>query len=458
MVTIATNVQWGSSPKIYFDFSYEKKRDGSTQYYKVSVSCRPLTGDSFFGYPIYVQISLDGASKATNTLKNSTPDKWENAIAYTTGWLAVNNKVSGTTALKIRIYSGTGSSRDGTFSYNLDTDPCASPISCTTANIESNPTITISRAASNLIHTITYKFGKLSGTVVEKTTATSVTSWKIPESFYAEIPNDRTGEGELTCTTYMGDAFVGTTTCKFSVGTDETKCKPTVSGTVVDTNAKTLAVTGNKDILVKFCSTALCTIDIKLNKSAGGIHAKTINNTAITGNTLTIPNVEISAFDFYAKDSRQYHNDDKEVKTLVPYIMLTANVTAGRVDPTSGRAWIRVEGNYFNGNFGAKDNTLTVLYRCGDGDYDQATVTASDNNTYVATASLSGLDYTKAFEYEVVVYDELSTVTKKTTIQKGIPVFDWGEEDFNFNVPVTINGVNILEKLAELEALLAAKG
>ena len=440
MATIASNVKWGSSPPIYFDFSYEKKREGSTQYYRITVSCDPITGSSYFGYPIYVQIYLDGKSKATHTLKAASPNRWTSAISHTTGWLSVS-KTSGTTALAIRIYSGSGSSRDTTYNYTLATDPYVSTISCTTVNIGSNPTITIAKAASTFTHTITYKFGSLSGTIAEKTSVASIKDWTIPEDFYAQIPNAKTGEGTLTCDTYNGGTKVGSTTCKLSVTTDETKCKPTVSGSVVDTNDRTIALTGDDKVLVKYHSIAACTMTVTLNKNAGSISAKTINNLSVSGTTETIPYVEVGTFDFWAKDSRGYTNTDKVIaKGLIPYIPLTANITAMRDDPTSGNASIQIEGNCFKGNFGATNNTLTVKYRCGDGDYTTATATISDDNKYTVTIDLSGLDYTRSFNYEVIVSDKLRTIPKTVTIQKGIPVFDWGEEDFNFNVPVSIQG------------------
>ncbi len=455
MATIATNVLWGSSPNTYFDFSYDKRREGSTQYYKISVSCKPITGGSFFGYPIYLQIFLDDTSVATHTLKTANPSQWTEALTYTTDWLSVSNKVVGTTKLTVRIYSSATSGRDTSYSYNLAIDPSPSTISCTTTNIESNPVITIARASSSFTHTITYRFGTLTGTIAEKTTATSITTWTIPEEFYTQIPDSKIGYGLLTCVTYSGSTPIGSaTTCELIATTDENKCKPTVSGKVIDVNPNTTAKTGNENILVRYCSTARCTITTTLNKNAGKILVQTVNNTLMDGNTLDIPNVEVGVFDFYAKDSREYHNTDKETNTLVPYVMLTANVTGWRVDPTSGNAVLRVEGNCFKGNFGAKDNTLTIQYQNGDVGGGEVKPTIKDDSTYSVDIPLSGLDYTKAFNYEVVVFDELSTVTKTTTIQKGIPVFDWGEEDFNFNVPVTINGVNILEKLAELERLV----
>lgn len=449
MSTIATNVKWGDrNPDIYFDFSYEKKREGSAQYYNISVSCHPVTGSSYFGYPIYLEIFLDGTKKATYTLKNASPNRWESAITYSTGWLMVENKTSGTTALKIRIYTGSGATRESTYGYNLAVDPSASAISCTTANIGSNPIITIGSASSSFTHTIEYWFGTLKGTIATKTTATSITSWTIPESFYTQIPNNKIGEGKLICTTYSGSTPVGeSTTCKLLVTTDETVCKPTVSGTVIDINPTTFAVTGDPHILVKFCSTAHCVINVTLNKNAGSVLAKTISNTAIAeaDKSLIIPNVETGVFDFYAKDSREYYNTDKVIKTLIPYVKLSNDAEIQRSDPTSGNATLRIKGNYFNGNFGASANTLEVKYRQGNsGEYTIVTPTIT-NNEYSANVSLTELDYTKSFSYEVVVTDKLNSVTKKLTLQKGIPIFDWGENDFNFNVPVTINNVPIAD-------------
>ena len=446
MLAIATGVQWDSSPKMYFDFSYEKKRDGSTQYYAITVSCRPLTGSSYFGYPIYLKISLDGIEKTSYTLKGTSPSQWSSAITSTTDWLAVPNKTSGKTALSIRAYSGMGTSRDITYDYTLDIDPAASTIEDVTGTVESNPTIRIASASPDFTHTISYSFGNLKDDIAVKTRDTTITDWTIPYAFYSQIPNDKYGVGTLTCTTYSGDTVIGTNESRLTVNTDERECKPTVSGSVVDINEKTKAVTGDPRILVRFCSTALCTLSATRNKEAGSFQVRTINNTEVSepDTTLEIPNVAVGTFDFYAKDSRGYFNKDKVAAlALVPYKMLTANVTAWRVDPTSGNAVLKVEGNYFKGSFGAKDNFLKVEYRQGSsGNYQEAVPVISDDNTYTAEVFLERLEYTKAFDYEVVVSDALNTLARNATIKKGIPVFDWGEGDFAFHVPVSAPSLN----------------
>ena len=51
----------------------------------------------------------------------------------------------------------------------------------------------------------------------------------------------------------------------------------------------------------------------------------------------------------------------------------------------------------------------------------------------------------QSYTFDVVVTDAVTNATSSATIPKGIPVFDWGENDFNFNVPVYINGTELVE-------------
>lgn len=362
----------------------------------------------------------------------------------------------------------------GTNTFTLDTIPRASSITCTEASIESNPTITISRASSSFTHTITYQFGSLTGTIAEKTSATSITNWTIPTDFYAQMPDGKLLDGELLCTTYNGNTQIGNTTrCRLWVTTDEAKCKPDVFGTVRDVNERTLALTDDENTLVRGWSSAEC-IATATPKNSAVITKMLVNSLKTTilvnGNEVTgsilWAGVDTGSFDFYVEDSRGYSNRYPVTKTLIPYVTLTTHVTAQRTDPTSGRATLKIEGNYYSGSFGAVDNTLTIRYKQWAGEYDgvgdgytmvEPTIDEK-NNKYTCTVYLNDLLYTQSFPFEIVAEDKLGFVTKKVTIGKGIPVFDWGENDFNFNVPVTIDGVNLLEKLAELEELIKEKG
>lgn len=88
----------------------------------------------------------------------------------------------------------------------------ASTISSLSTNLGSAGTISITRQSSDFTHTLTYTFGSASGTIVTKTSNTSV-SWTPDVSLIAQFgANDKTKTGTITCTTYSGNTSVGTST------------------------------------------------------------------------------------------------------------------------------------------------------------------------------------------------------------------------------------------------------
>lgn len=336
--------------------------------------------------------------------------------------------------------------------------PRASTIGATDANIGAVSMIAVNKKSSTYTHSIAYKFGSLSGYITSsgsisstevKFSATSV-SYTVSKGFYAQIPNAKTGVCTLTCKTYSGTTQVGNAqTCTFTVTAAEANCKPTVSGAVVDSNDVTKALTGNDNKLVRYYSTALCTITATA-KNHATISSKTIGGATVSGTTRTIPNVESGRVTFAAKDSRGYSDSDTVNATMVPYVKLTNNAVGTRTEPTTGNAKLTIKGDYFNGSFGAVNNALTVKWRSSGGTYVTVTPTIS-GNTYSADVALSGLDYTQAYNYEVEVSDKLASVTKTVTIGKGVPVFDWGENDFNFHVPIKLGDTQLTE--AQLQQL-----
>lgn len=337
-------------------------------------------------------------------------------------------------------------------SMTLTIIPRASTIGATDANIGAVSMIAVNKKSSTYTHSIAYSFGSLSGYITSsgsisstevKFSGTSV-SFTVSKGFYAQIPNAKTGVCTLTCKTYSGTTQIGTAqTCTFTVTAAEANCKPTVSGAVVDSNDVTKALTGNDNKLVRYYSTALCTITATAKNSAT-ISSKTIGGATVSGTTRTIPNVESGRITFAAKDSRGYSASATVNATMIPYVKLTNNSVGTRTEPTTGNAKLTIKGDYFNGSFGAVSNALTVKWRSSGGTYVTVTPTISDN-TYSAEVELSGLDYTQAYTYEVVVSDKLASVTKAVTIGKGVPVFDWGENDVNFHVPIKLGETQLTE-------------
>lgn len=390
--------------------------------------------------------------------------------------------------------SGNTHTVSGNVSVAATATPLKSLVGATDANIGSSTTITITRYNSSYKHTLEYKFGSLTGTIASKTSDTSV-AWTVPTSFYAQIPNDPSGTCTITCTTYNGSTSLGSNTCTFTATAAKSSNKPTISGTVVDTNATTIALTGDSSKLIKNKSTALCTLTATPKNSAT-ISSVKIAGSAVTGTTgsgnvvtatKTYTNVTNTSFEFYAKDSRDYDNSTTVTPTVVNYITLTCNPLVYRDTPTGNTISMDISGNFYRGSFGAYTNTLTIKYRykktggaypstaqtLEDGSKTDANgwITVSDSlitkgtSSYRSTNKLAllsypetgeggdtvyaGFDYHMDYEFQVKVYDgastyTLSTVTKTVSVPRGIPVYDWGENDFNFNVPVMLNNVNIL--------------
>lgn len=462
MATLASNVTWGSGPTNTFDFSYEKKREGTVQYYKVTVSCDPCTGGSYFGYPIYLEIKLAGTTAATHTLKPAYPSQWSSALSYTTDWLPVQNKTDGTTALAIRIYSGMGSVRNTTYSYSLAVDPAASKIGATDANIESASTISIAKYDANFTTTVSYKAdGQSSYTPIWTNQKHTSYAWTVPSSLYALIPKAKEIKITLQCQTYSGGTLIGTETATFTAYAAESRCKPTVSVSCEDVNAESIALTGNKKHIINGISNLKVVTTATANNGASISTVKAYcGSKELSGTNVTFSGASGSEVYVIVTDSRGFSTrvDDKTL-TLINYIAPTITPTITRDTPTGDTVTVYVKGLSFNGSFGAVTNTLRVrvTYKVDGassyGGYSEMTITKGTNE-YTATANLSGIDYTKAYRFQIRLDDEVYNLDKgyrdskyvtNIYLNKGIPIFDWGENDFRFNVPVSLPSTTTID-------------
>lgn len=127
MANFDTALKWTSnSPAIYLTVKYGKHRSGADMIYSVELSISAVSGSGkSFGYPIYAQITVnnEGSPRYTHTMKTKDTSKWSDPIRWNTGDFTVSNKVDGSTPLKVRLYSGSGSSRDQTWTFDMGVDP-----------------------------------------------------------------------------------------------------------------------------------------------------------------------------------------------------------------------------------------------------------------------------------------------------------------------------------------------
>lgn len=303
--------------------------------------------------------------------------------------------------------------------------------------------IAITKVASDFTYTLSYDFGDLSDVIKEQTTASTV-SWRVPWDFLSQFTgNSAQATGTLKCTTYDDDGeYYGETTSTFTVMLDVSLAGPTFSPVVTDTNSTTTALTGNNKILVRYFSTAQVSSGAAAQGNAT-ITSQTIENNGKTysGSSATISNVENNVFRFVATDSRKFTNTSSYTASFIEYEKLTCNLIV-HYPTTAGDIYIEVSGSSYNSSFGAVNNTLNVAYRYKEagGSYSGWTTIKStlgdSGNNYYQDHTLHNLDYKKTYIFQARAIDKLMTVTSQEMSITGVPIFDWGQENFRFNVDV----------------------
>lgn len=418
-----------------------------------SVISWTLKGDGAYNDSRYTVVSASYVNVNGEEQSSSTSQNVHNGTVRHSGTTTIYHNADGTKsfsasakgAFYYNYYNTSGSD-----TFELPTIARASGVSCSTADIGSDATITISRASSSFTHTLTYDFFGLTGTIATKTTQTSV-KFTLPETFYAKIPNLKFGKGIIICTTYNGNTVIGTTKCPMQANCNEVKCQPAMSTKCYDSNTTTVALTGDNSKFVKYYSN----VTVKANavaKNSATLKSQsiTIGSKTINSGSGTINAVEDGVVKFIAKDSRGFTRQINSYQTLIAYVKLTCAIKAGAAT-TSGVAQLSVSGNYWNGNFGAVANTLTIQYRymVQGGTFTEwqnanSNITKS-NNTYDTTISISGLDYRNTYVFQARAIDKLATVSSARDSSKTVPVWDWGKDSFNINGDLTINNGSLAD-------------
>lgn len=401
----------------------------------------------------YYYVSVNGGTETQYSVNYTLPLQSTKTIVSAT--ITVPHNDNGEATVTVRTWMNTNISAgvvEKKTSLTLPTIARESTISATSTPIMGSTVVTVNRKSSGFTHTVYLQFGNikgylkadgsLSGTAVKLTSA-SITV-PIGEEYYAQIPSALSGTVTLTCTTYSGSTQIGSPkTANFTVHVDPEYNYPELVCSADDVEQRTEEITGDDQIFINGFST------VRVYAKAQGlnyatIRSVTVNGQEITGEYLDIPNFSGTSLTVTAVDSRGLTTSRKLSNTIIPYTMVTSTASVERTDPTSGNAVLKVSGNWFSGNFDgryAQDNALGISYKVGNGESVAVTeISANTDDTYTGTATISGLDYTRIHTVYVTVSDCLTSVTRTLTVKKGEPVFDWGENDFAFHVPVTLQG------------------
>lgn len=225
--------------------------------------------------------------------------------------------------------------------------------------------------------------------------------------------------------------------------------QPTATITIRDNNPDTVALTGNSERFVKGQSTAAFTITGTARKGAS-ITNYYVNGYEVNA-TDSILGIESNSITYAVEDSRGSRYENTVPLNMIDYF----DVSCGqRVDiklenETIAIITVSLSGDYFNGSFGNVSNELwlEVRYRETNGQWSnwipltEAYTPTYSGTTYKLTAPIPyNFDYSKAYIIESRARDKLSVGYSAPYTARITPVFDWSENDFNFNVPVSIMG------------------
>lgn len=383
-----------------------------------------INGKSYSGYiPNY-----DG--KSTITLKSGTQ-----TVAHNTdGSKTISYSFTVTDNAGQYYTCGNASASD---TMKLTDISRASSITGGNGYIGSTVAITITSAVSDFKHNVSYVFGSLEGRIAEGISGSTI-GWTIPTEFYNEIPNDNSGIGYLVCDTYNGTTLIGSKAINFTATVANSN--PILNVSVTDSNPDTIELTGDNAKLIKFYSNATANASYGAQNGAS-IVSYTVSNggTVLTTIPATFNATESGIFIFTVTDSRGNTTTKTVNLELIEYIKVTANLAVEKPTAT-GATTLTIRGNYFNSSFGAVGNTLAVYYQYVEkgGSWGSPIFyggAVKNGNTYEATINVTGLDYKKAYEFRAYAMDKLAVKWSEKVTVKAIPVFDWSENDFNFNVP-----------------------
>ena len=338
----------------------------------------------------------------------------------------------------------------------------ASRINATNCLIGAKTKITITRDSALYRHTLKMRYGTGPDIVIVEKTTKIIYYAPIPDDIYSLIPNSRTATVKIICETYSGSTMLGESNINITVTADETKCKPIISySSLLDTNTKTVAFSGSNlkcvaneskmtvsGVSARFPITG-DTATIVSRKLRCGAKEATVNNSG----TASIENAPSGYMRLIFVDSRGFESTLQLNAETIYYEKPVIYGKFYRPVPTEGTIKVDYSGNLYY-QAGIQTNLLHVWYGTPNRQIIGAwnwveialptvTVPSSPQTTGYEKSNItlgSSFPYTDGFRFKLKVKDGLYDVeSEEYYVNRGTPIFDWGDTDFNFNVDINFD-------------------
>lgn len=394
---------------------------GSQISYKITIGTQTFTGT----IPSY-----DGTS--TVTLKSGNFEIKHNDDGSKT--INISFSITDTTG---KNYTPGSVSKSGTM--KLTDIQRESDVSCSSPYIGDTAIITVDKKNENFTSTIWCNIGSLLNIPIatkSKEKVFSLNTSEIADDIYSDMPNSKEINGIVVCETYNGNTKIGTSINDFNLYAKESVCKPDVDATIIDTNEKTIAITGDTSKFIKYVSKPKVTITANAKKSStikkyyiNLNDGQTSDSQECIFNTIGSNNITIGV-----TDSRGYSNT-KNIdisEKMIDYIKLHINnIELERTEQVSNEVILNANGVWFNGNFNEENNNvLTAKFqykKTSENEWSEENIITPtiDNNTFkFIDVSLGNLfSYDDEYQFKIIINDKVMVVGSENkdiiTVPKG---------------------------------------
>lgn len=344
-------------------------------------------------------------------------------------------------------------------------------------NDEENPIIEFTNPAGFTINgSLSFSYTDqedmfISGATISRTNITSPYTFSLTDAERTKLRSTLNDRKEYTVKytlqAFNGSTFIGEVSIrkKFTF----INAAPTFTSAFVETDANVISLLGTSaSKLILTASKIKTTIVPTAKKSASiksveikhGTYGVTLNTSPYVDTILAISNT----FEIIVTDSRGYVVSSTITKELIDYSPIEiSQYSFKRVNPTSSNIVLNATIKYMQQTFNSTSNKPTLKWKLGE---NGTLNTISSSNYSINTANkeitvkdltLSNvLPYTQQGRVYLVVNDLVTSDSEYYVVAVGIPVFDYGETDFQVNGDLLIadrdrnNPVNVLNKIKGL--------
>lgn len=388
-------------------------------------------------------VNIDGARRWTQT----SDVQLRNGTTMASGTLTITHNADGKRSFSAdggATIFNYGTYQTGSGSWELPQIPRAATLT-TAPNFtdEGNPTITYSNPAGSAVSSLKACIADINGKnlyaeyrdiPIDGTAYTfNLTEQERENLRWASINSPNLAVKFYVTTTIAGNTYYSTLDKIVNI----VNANPTIEASAIDVGASSTALTGDNKTIIKGHNY------IEVSQTATSYKGSSIKKQTIScggqvieGASGSLVNVDSGDITFSATDSRGFNTTKTINLKVIDYIKLTCNLTAS-LPNALGEMTFNVKGNYFNGSFGATNNTLQVFYRIKKEDEAYSEwIELPTEDGYNITARLTGLDYKAKYTLQAKAKDKVLEVLSVEKVIKAIPVFDWSKNDFKFKVDV----------------------